>query len=279
MILREYSLPTGWYPRDSQEISRFLSEFERPSLLSRAAIAPHAGWYYSGRVAARAVCTLEPKAETVVVLGGHLPSGAPPLFAMEDAVKTPFGPMSIDSELRSLLQKELNGAEDRYRDNTVEVLLPMVRYFFPNAMLLWLRLPAETASFEAGRKIFQAASELNRNVDVLGSTDLTHYGLNYGFSPKGTGKAALRWVREVNDANFISAVESGRRDEVLLRAEQDNSACSAGAVLGAMGFAHEAKPGAAHLLEYATSAGVVHDDANDKEIPDSFVGYAAFTFG
>ena len=277
MILREYSLPAGWYPRDSRGVSDFLSNFDRPALLSNAAIAPHAGWYYSGRTAARAVCALEPKVETIVVLGGHLPSGAPPLFAMEDAVRTPFGHMSIDSELRSLLQNEINGAEDRFRDNTVEVLLPMVRFYFPNAMLLWLRLPAEIASFEAGKKIFQTAAKLNRKINVLGSTDLTHYGSNYGFSPKGTGITALRWVREVNDANFISAVESGRSDEVLRRAEQDSSACSAGAVLGAMGFAQEAKLGAARLLEYATSAGDVTDD--DDEAPDSFVGYAAFAFG
>jgi len=274
MIIREYSLPAGWYPRDSQGVSQFLSNFERQAPYSRAAIAPHAGWYYCGRVAARAVCALEPQAETVAVIGGHLPSGAPPLLAMEDAVKTPFGPMPIDAELRDLLQKELNGAEDRFRDNTVEVLLPMVRFFFPNAMLLWLRLPCETSSFEAGKKIFKAAEKLNRKVNVLGSTDLTHYGLNYGFSPKGTGMEAMRWVREVNDANFINAVESGKGDEVLRRAEQDSSACSAGAVLGAMGFAKEAGSGAARLLEYATSA-----DINDDDVPESFVGYAAFTFG
>lgn len=281
MILREYSLPAGWYPRDSQGVSQFLTKFDRSALLSNAAIAPHAGWYYSGSIAARAVSSLEPIADTVVVLGGHLPSGAPPLFAMEDAVKTPLGPMQIDAELRALLKKELNGAEDSYRDNTIEVLLPMVRFFFPDAMLLWLRLPAEISSFETGRKIFQAAEKLNRKINVLGSTDLTHYGPNYGFSPKGTGEAALRWVREVNDANFIKAVESGVGDEVLRRAERDNSACSAGAVLGAMGFAQgeriaaqEAKSGAAHLLEYATSADVNGED----EVPDSFVGYAAFTF-
>ena len=274
MLIREYSLPAGWYPRDSQGVSQFLSNFNRCDLLSRAAIAPHAGWFYSGRIAARAVCALELQAETIAVLGGHLPSGAPPLFAMEDSVKTPLGPMLIDAELRSLLKNELNGAEDRFRDNTVEALLPMVRFFFPNAMLLWLRLPAEIMSFESGRKIFLAAEKLNRKVNVLGSTDLTHYGPNYGFSPRGTGAAALRWVREINDANFINAVESGLGGEVLSRAEQDSSACSAGAVLGAMGFAQEAKSGAAHLLEYATSADVNGDD----DIPDSFVGYAALAF-
>jgi AmmeMemoRadiSam system protein B len=274
MLIREYSLQQGWYPRDREEVSRFLSKYEKGGPFSRAAIAPHAGWFYSGRLAALAAACLQPEAETIAVLGGHLPSGSPRLFAMEDAVMTPFGPMPIDTELRSALQKSLGGMEDRFRDNTVEVLLPMVRFFFPQAKLLWLRLPSEISSLDAGKTIAKTAAELNRKINVISSTDLTHYGRNYGFSPQGTGMAALRWVREVNDANFIRAVTAGQGDEVLRLAERDCSACSAGAVLGAMGFAEEAGLGAARLLEYATSV-----DALGGEVPDSFVGYAAFAFG
>ncbi|MDR1836749.1 MAG: AmmeMemoRadiSam system protein B [Treponema sp.] len=277
MQIREYSLPEGWYPRDPDKvtdaINRFLRESSRPSSPSRAAISPHAGWYYSGRIAAAAVCSLDPQAETVTVIGGHLSSGDPALFAMEDAVRTPFGPMNIDRDLRSALMEELGGEEDRFRDNTVEILLPMVRFFFPRAMLLWLRLPAQETSFEAGRAISRAAVKLKRMVNVLASTDLTHYGRNYGFSPHGTGEDALRWMRQVNDASFIRAVEEGEKGLVLRRAECDRSACSAGAVLGAMGFAEAEKLGGARLLDYGTSADLQNDP------PDSFVGYAAFTFG
>jgi len=278
MQIREYSLPAGWFPRDSDSIAAFLSEFadsdEALQDSSRAAIAPHAGWYYCGRIAARAVSSLRQDADTVAVLGGHLPAGSTPLFAMEDAVRTPFGHILIDNDFRSILFDELKGAEDRYRDNTVEVLLPMLHYFFPKANLVWLRLPAESRSFEAGRSISAAAAKLNRKVNVLASTDLTHYGQNYGFSPQGTGKDALRWMREVNDAKFIKAVESGDKSEVLRCAGQDSSACSAGAVLGAMGFAGTEGLGSARLLEYGTSA----DADSGKGVPDSFVGYAAMRF-
>jgi len=274
MQIREYSLPMGWYPRESAEVSRFLAGFRYNGHFSRAAVAPHAGWYYSGRVAARAVSRLAPDAETVIVIGGHL-SDSPPLFAMEDAVRTPFGPMPIDDKLRGVLLEKLDGREDRYRDNTVEVLLPMVRFFFPQARLLWLRLGAQSSSFESGKAIAREAAKLNRKANVIASTDLTHYGDNYGFSPKGRGEAALRWVRETNDAAFIKAVESGNSGEVLRRAGQDSSACSAGAVLGAMGFAQEESLGGARLLEYATSA----DVRDDEGVPDSFVGYAAMVFG
>ena len=275
MQIRDYSLPAGWYPREKSAVSAFLSEFDNKKRSSRAVIMPHAGWYYSGRTAALGAASLNPQPETVVVLGGHLGAGSPPLFAMEDAVKTPFGYMPIDTALRSALMDKIGGAEDQYRDNTVEVILPMAQYFLPKANLLWLRLPADIKSFERGKLLSQIAAKLNKKIRVCGSTDLTHYGRNYGFSPQGYGERALRWVREVNDAAFIKAVESGDSGEVLRRAEEDSSSCSAGAVLGAMGFAEAQGLKKARLLAYATSADA-HEDEDD--VPDSFVGYAAFAF-
>ena len=275
MNLRESFLPAPWYPRDPGEISRFLSDTAKSQDKGQAlaAIAPHAGWRYSGKIAARAMTSLDGTIETLVVIGGHLPAGYPPLFAMEDAVSTPLGPMTINAALRAALLKKLGGKDDRYPDNTVEVLLPMARFFFPKASLLWLRLPAELPSFDAGEAIAQAAEHLGCAIAVLASTDLTHYGSHYNFSPKGTGPDALRWVREINDRHFIDAVISGDAAAVLERAETDSSSCSAGAVLGAMGFAAARSPGAARLLEYGTSVDGVRDDDID-----SFVGYAAMVW-
>ncbi|MDR0457112.1 MAG: AmmeMemoRadiSam system protein B, partial [Treponema sp.] len=111
-------------------------------------------------------------------------------------------------------------------------------------------------------------------IAALASTDLTHYGPSYGFTPHGIGPDALRWMREVNDRHFMDAVESGDPAAVLERAETDYSSCSAGAVLGALGFAAAQGLGPARLLEYGTSAA----ESEGEAIPDSFVGYAAFAF-
>jgi len=277
MHLRDYSLPAGWFPREKASVLAFLKEFNGKERLSKAAISPHAGWYYSGKLAAMAISSLSPDADTVVVLGGHLGGGSPALFAMEDAARTPFGNIEIDKELREILINDfedanLNCSEDRYRDNTIEVLLPMVHYFFPKAKIIWLRLPAEIESFESGKIIAKAASKSGRDIRVIASTDLTHYGSNYGFSPKGRGENALNWVRDVNDAGFVKAVQAADANEVLRCAEIESAACSPGAVLGALGFADSLGLGNAKLLKYATSA-----DAAEEE-PDSFVGYAAMKF-
>jgi len=278
MILREPCLPPGWYPRQRGAIEGFLEPLKKAkeSSVAQAAIAPHAGWYYSGRLAALAVSSLEAQAETVVVIGGHLPAGTPVLSAREDGVKTPLGAMMIDKELLETFEKRVSTTPDRYQDNTVEVLLPMAHYFFPESKLLWLRFPSELSSFEAGRVLAETAADLDRRLVLISSTDLTHYGRNYGFSPKGMGKPALEWVKKSNDAAFINAVLEGNPSVVLKRADEDKSACSAGAVLGALGFA-AGKEKSARLLEYSTSADVVESEYD--EIPDSFVGYAAISFG
>ena len=276
MILREPCLPRGWYPQEKAKIKEFLAPVENRAFSQvPAAVAPHAGWYYSGLPAAMAVSSLSREAETVVVIGGHLGGGMPILAAQEDGVKTPFGSMNIDRELLEAFKKQVPTKPDRYQDNTVEVLLPMVHYFFPRAQLLWLRFPSELSSYDAGKSLAVIARNLGRSIAVLASTDLTHYGDNYGFSPRGRGKSALEWVKTVNDAAFISAVMDGDPSRVLKHAEEDFSSCSAGAVLGALGFIASHGIIKAKLLDYRTSADVTDSD----EIPDSFVGYAAILLG
>jgi AmmeMemoRadiSam system protein B len=282
MTLRKRCLSTGWYPstaaQTTADITRFLTAPLTAPLTAQkqraiAAIAPHAGWFYSGSLAATSVLSLKGDADTVAIIGGHLPAGIPPLFFEEDAVETPLGLLQIDAVLRTRLRESLKiSAPDRYQDNTIEVLLPLVRYFFPSARLLAFRLPAEPDSFSAGATLAQLGNELGRNLVVLASTDLTHYGPNYDFSPKGLGKPALDWARNINDRAIIQAIEAGDSAAILATSLRDQSACSPGAVLGALGFARTHNVPSASLLAYATSADTT------TPIPPSFVGYASIAW-
>jgi AmmeMemoRadiSam system protein B len=76
-------------------------------------------------------------------------------------------------------------------------------------------------------------------------------------------------VRNVNDRAIIQAIESGDSAAVLSTSLRDQSACSPGAVLGALGFARAHNAPTASLLAYATSADTT------TPIPPSFVGYAS----
>jgi len=272
--LREPCLPSGWYPNTVKGIEKFLEPYSGNAIPGiRAVMAPHAGWYYSGELAAMAISSLDRSAETVVIVGGHL-GKMPILMADEDGVIVPGGEILFDRELGShfeeILKNRLNlvTAPDIYRDNTVEVHLPMVKFFFPGAKLLWLRFPSLLSSFDAGILLKESSEKMGINLACIASADLTHYGTNYGFSPKGRGRAALDWVSNVNDHTFMEAVKKGDPGTILKTALDDHSCCSAGAVIGVTGFSGNKK---AKLLKYSTS---VKDEVLNYEI-DSFVGYAA----
>lgn len=274
MKTRRRNLPGGWYPQSSIEVVRLLEEWKvgpanagRPGL-ARAAIAPHAGWTFSGRLAARAVFSLAP-AETVVVIGGHMPASFPVVAAEEDAFETPMGNLVRDVELAKALGARIRLESDSVADNTVEVQLPLVKAHLPDALFLWLRAPAGPAAIELGAKLAEAARSIDRRVVCLASTDLTHYGPDYDFEPVGRGAEAEEWVRTTSDRGFIEAALAMDEKDILARGNE-GSACSSGAAAAAIVFAREMKADKAELLGYATSLEI-------RRAP-SFVGYCAIAY-
>lgn len=219
---------------------------------------------------AQAVGSLDAGADCLVVFGGHIPAGASPLMALEDSFETPLGSMKADCVLRDALRTELGAKPDIRPDNTVEVILPMARRFLPSASLLWLRVPNDESSIEIGRLVARKAMLLGRKAVAVGSTDLTHYGMGYGFAPKGRGSEAEAWVRDVNDAAIIRAFLAMDGGEAIALGESSSAACSAGAAAAAIAFAHVHGALRARLLGYGLSS-EVHE-------AEDFVGYAALSF-
>ena len=105
---------------------------------------------------------------------------------------------------------------------------------------------------------------------VAGSTDLTHYGPNYGFLPEGLGDRALQWVRTVNDRRIIDSMLALDTAGAIEKALKERSACSAGGAAAAMSFARARGARSGELLRYMTSS--------DVYPADSFVGYAGIVF-
>jgi len=190
--------------------------------------------------------------------------------AFEDAYETPLGDLRADTALRQRLAGAMELEEDRERDNTVEVHLPLVRFLTPGVLVLGLRAPPSPLSESLGEAIADAAAALGRRVAVAGSTDLTHYGSNYGYAPAGRGEDALRWVREVNDRRIIDRMLALDVAEALARARRERSACSIGGAAAAMSFARKSGAGSGTLVRYATSWDVVPGE--------SFVGYAGILY-
>ncbi len=274
MIVRERSLPPGWYPATERETRNWiegkLSRLNGTVTEARGGIVPHAGWEFSGRLALEVFNALDRDIETIVIVGGHLAPSDGIYAQFEDGFETPLGIIKSDKELLTELQKAIPIVEDRYADNCVEVELPFVKYLCPDALVVGMRAAPTGDSIRLGDVIYSTASSLGRKVAVIGSTDLTHYGLNYGFLPAGTGKDALRWVREVNDREFIELVLNFKAKEAIDHAIKNRSACSAGGAGAVIGFALGEGIKNSALLNYYTSYDIFPSE--------SFVGYAGIIY-
>ncbi len=271
---RSRTLPPGWYPATENQVFEQCRTWEAdlgaPSRDYVAAVVPHAGWAFSGRLAFRTLRELRKPAETIVVAGGHLRAADPILVAPEDVYETPVGDIRIDRELADYLGQSFDTREDRIPDNTVEVQLPLVRYLFPGALVVSVRCPPAALSVEFGAAVARFAIERGREIRFVGSTDLTHYGPAYGFSPRGDGPEAAEWVRDTNDRAVIDAMRAMDADATIRLAIENHAACSSGAAAAAVRFARELGAGSGDLVEYAQSYDVRPDA--------SFVGYVGMGF-
>ena len=274
MRTRPRMLPMGWYPASQSgcvaEITKFVAGVKPLPAGTKVygGIAPHAGWYFSGRAAAKvyylAAQAMQP--QVVCVFGGHLGGGSPPLLAAEDAWETPLGNVPLATEFYAPLRQLIAMKEEYPGDNTIEVQLPMVKHFFPKARVLAIRAPQSAAALELGLAVVKVAQELKVTLLAFGSADLTHYGPNYGWAPKGVGPEAVKWVKEVNDKRFVDAALKLNGADMLRAASQDQSSCSAGGAAAAVAAAQALGATRALLTDYYTSYDIMPGD--------SFVGYA-----
>lgn len=280
MRRRERSLPPGWYPFDAagcrRQIEEFLAEPAAGETPARAhhGVVPHAGWGFSGRAAAHvfdAVAKADPTPSVVVVYGGHLPGGQHPVLYDYDVWETPLGELPIDRELTEAVARLVETRPEGGRgDNTVEVQVPMVHHFFPEARLMAIHAPNGPEAIHLGQAVFHAAEELGRTVATFGAADLTHYGAAYGFAPKGHGPEAVAWVKEQNDREIVDLTLQMDAAGALASADRRNNSCSAGAVAAAITTAAAQGAEQAALLDYYTSY--------DVQPGRNIVGYMGVVF-
>jgi AmmeMemoRadiSam system protein B len=287
MKIRKSQLSGGWYPDSGQRIEDFLQAVTdylnagpAPIGPVTSAIAPHAGWFFSGKLAARVMARAARSLSAappglVVVLGGHLGPEAPLIVYEEDAWETPLGLLSMDPSLNGLLAdlspRVWRGDSD---DNTIEVLLPLVKNYFPEAKLFPIRVPPSSLATELGDVLrgLILRPDFPGPALVIASTDLTHYGAAYGFAPAGAGPEGEKF-RRLNDAAFVEAALSLNQKAILTKGLNDKGACSAGAAMVAARLAELA--GAIGLLVDSYASGDVQPKS---ESGGHSVGYAGLEY-
>jgi AmmeMemoRadiSam system protein B len=111
---------------------------------------------------------------------------------------------------------------------------------------------------------------------AIGSTDLTHYGPRYGFTPMGVGAEALHWASEVNDRQFIDLALALEPKRLLANALENGNACGPGAAAAVVTAAQRLGAKKGVLLGHTNSNEIMLREMGTAS-RDS-VGYAAIVF-
>jgi AmmeMemoRadiSam system protein B len=233
----------------------------------KGVIAPHAGYVYSGPIAAHTYYEIAEDGfpETFIILcPNHTGMGSGVSAMNQGSWETPLGFADIDAEFADKMVQNSGiidvNPEAHLKEHSAEVQLPFLQYLNPDfqfvPITMWMQ-DIETAK-EIGVSIQKTANELGRDVVVIASTDFTHY------QPQN--------VAERQDMQVINAIKAMDEDLMMERVTQLNvSMCGYGPVAATMVATKKMGATSCEFKKYATSG----DATGDK---GSVVAYASAVF-
>ncbi|MGC8629128.1 MAG: AmmeMemoRadiSam system protein B [Candidatus Micrarchaeia archaeon] len=234
-----------------------------------AFVAPHAGYIYSGYVAAYTYLAIAERVKktglsTFVIIGpDHNGSGDFVNVSLDD-FETPLGVAKNDRKLSELIsgfdKRFSTSKEEIAEEHSVEVQIPFLQRLFPQAQFCFICMTDQSieASKIVSNAIDHASGKLGRDVLVIASSDFDHY------EPAS--------VAESKDMPAIHALE--RLDELGFNkqlAASGDTACGYGAITSALLFAKGRGATKGLLLKYGNSGEATKDYS-------SVVAYASIAF-
>ena len=249
-----------------------------------AGVVPHAGWVFSGDLAARvfAAIAAAQSVDTFVFFGAvHAVHTNTALLYDKGAWQTPLGTVAIDEPLAAEIAHHAGpllrcDCDAHAHEHSIEVQVPIIQYLFEQIKIVPIMTPPTDNASELGRAVARAIKAAKSNAVCIASTDLTHYGPAYDTTHMGTGPAALQWAKDTNDKFFLDLALDLRDDQLVPTANAYHNACGAGAVAAAIAAAKERGAKTGTLLGHTTSAQIMtekfHQSAEDA------VGYAAILY-
>ncbi len=278
-VVRPPAVAGGFYPGEADvlrtTVQGFLAKVPKRPVKGTivAAMAPHAGYVYSGQVAAYTHKLLESaEFDTVVIIGHDAFRGAVAFLCPVDYFETPLGRVPVDREMLAGIQAFHEGIVANQaihdRDHTVEVQLPffqvtgrafkIVPVLFGNPTLENARILAEAIRAAAG----------DRKVLVLASTDMSHYPPYE--AARTLDLATLDVLKTFDPRALFDHLRSKERAGRIPNLK--TAMCASGGVLTALEYARQKGADRIEVLKYANSGDV---SAGNKA---QVVGYGAAVF-
>lgn len=286
--MRRYPVVAGsFYPAGEELLVMLERFFEDLGELGekrgiKAGVAPHAGYIFSGFTASRTFKAIYEDGipEAFVILGpNHTGMGSPIAIYPEGEWITPLGEVEVDKELARSIAKhskiaDLDELAHKY-EHSLEVQLPFIQYIADKAekevkiVPITLGIQDEEVAEDLGKAIFEAQKELGRDIVVIASTDMMHYGYAYGYVPfRARGEDLIGRIKEW-DLRVIRQVLNLDYKEMFREIRKmSHTMCGPGGVAAAIVYSRLAKANEAELLHYTTSYEV-------SRSTDAIVGYAS----
>lgn len=254
-----------------------IPEIETENDKVKGAVAPHAGYDFSGPIAAHVYGAIAKGGfpESFIILGPKHPdpfatSPTPDVGITKEDFELPFGIVSIDEELADeiagdsfTIDSDLHASE-----HSIEVQLPFLQYFEKNFKIVPICISTQEIEVakEVGESIRKAVK--NRDVCVIASTDFSHTGPRYGRSPPN-GLNAGEFAGK-QDKKAIEKIESLDAEGLSKVVDEENiSMCGPGGVEATI-LALKENVQKVDLLKYATSQDFTSDN--------NAVGYGGIVF-
>jgi len=264
-MIRPPAVAGKFYPREPAQLREAVDSLLSPALSEkkiacRACLVPHAGYIYSGQVAADVYGRIEIPPRVILVGPRHFPRGAALAILSEGEWETPLANAPIDHPLA----ENIASAFPLLREDTVahasehslEVQLPFLQRLVPSFSFVPIVIgPAQWEQLEnLGSALAKViAAELNP-VLLIASSDMNHYESD-----------AITRVKDRKAIDAILALDPRRLFDTVRN--EDISMCGYAATVAMMKAARELGATRAELIRYATS-GEVNGDLGEV------VGYA-----
>jgi AmmeMemoRadiSam system protein B len=229
-------------------------------------ICPHAGYMFSGPVAAHAYYKLasDGKPDVIVLFGpNHTGYGSALAIMNQGFWRTPLGDVEVDCETANRIVREariVDIDESAHSfEHSIEIQLPFLQYLY-DAQFKIVPICFLMQDLSSAREVGQAVGKVlaGRNAVIIASSDMTHYERQEKASKND--KLALEAVEAMDEAKFYSIVET-----------YGISACGPGPIAALISASKIMGAKEARLLCYKTSGDVIGDYS-------SVVGYAAMCF-
>ncbi|VAX26003.1 Candidate gene for the hypothesized phosphomevalonate decarboxylase; COG1355, Predicted dioxygenase [hydrothermal vent metagenome] len=177
-----------FYPKTIEAIEEQISRFDVGDATPQPAlgvVAPHAGYQYSGLVAAKVYSRIAPQGPVILIGPNHksgMFTGAPLVAIMAEGVwEMPGGDVEVDAALASLIMEETdlpaNDPKAHENEHSLETQIPLLTHYCGEVKIvpiIMARIP-DSALASLAEGIYRAIKRSGASATLVASSDFSHH--------------------------------------------------------------------------------------------------------